>query len=87
MNINGITIENETTFYNLISLFSGKSPSKETVLLLRLYFDGHLTKEELEILNQRIVNDVLNNKKLTFPEGISGIKVTENKISDVKPMF
>lgn len=82
--INGIKINNNKTYVYLKSIFKDKKPTKSTVLLMRLYFDKVIDKDELMIFNEvqkeKQPHDI-NNKK---NHGISGIKMLGEPSSDSK---
>lgn len=81
--INGIKINNNKTYAYLKSIFKDKKPTKSTVLLMRLYFDKVIDKDELMIFNESQKEKQphnINNKI----HGISGIKMLGKPSSESK---
>lgn len=79
--INGIKINNNKTYAYLKSIFKDKKPTKSTVLLMRLYFDKVIDKDELMIFNESQKEKQPHNNKI---HGISGIKMLGKPSSESK---
>ena len=81
--INGIKINNNKTYAYLKSIFKDKKPTKSTVLLMRLYFDKVIDKDELMIFNESQKEKQPHNINNKIHE-ISGIKMLGKPSSESK---
>lgn len=98
MEIEGIKINNEKTYQVIKQILKRKEgrPTQKTILLLRLFADGHIDAKELEILNHFDVLDehTRNKNEKSYQDSweengkvFTGIKELHNNHSEQQKFF